>query len=142
VELPPDCPYSPGEYFVAWPFMGGWKGFRHGDPAAGEYRLEHCCDCGVCLATLAELNPLAAERVRRRAAEAEAERQRLAAVASHRKVDVVPAREHLRQLLATGRTMTSVAVDAGLDRTTLNRVLRPDVVRVRADTAQALLAVS
>jgi DNA-binding phage protein len=43
--------------------------------------------------------------------------------------------------VAAGRTLTAIAVAAGLDRTTLNRVLRPDVKRVRASTSAALLAV-
>jgi hypothetical protein len=44
--------------------VDGWKGYRHGDPEAGDYRLE--------------------------------------LVATHGKVDVGPAREHLHQLLAGG----------------------------------------
>ena len=49
---------------------------------------------------------------------------------------------YLRELLEGGRSMTSVAVDAGLDRTALNRVLRPDVRRVAAALQRRLCSPS
>lgn len=121
--------------------LDGWKAYRHGDVEAGAFRLERCCDCDRCLDALTGLDPGAAERVRRRVVEAEAERVRRELAVAARRVDVTPVRDHLRELLEGGRSMTSVAVDAGLDRTTLNRVLRPDVRRVAAATASAVLAV-
>jgi hypothetical protein len=86
----------------AWRIGDGWKCYRHGDIEAGASRLEFSCDCERCLGALEEINPYAAIRKRQRLAEAEAEaeHQRLEVVATHRKVDVGPAREHLRQLLA------------------------------------------
>jgi hypothetical protein len=141
VSLPTDCPLDPGEYFVAWGYGDRWTGYRHGDPAAGAYRFEHCCDCDRCLDALAELDPGAAERVRRRGVEAEADGVRRELAASSKRVDVGPVREHLRQLLASGRSMTSIAVEAGVDKTTLVRAMRPDVKRLHVRTAEAVLAV-
>jgi hypothetical protein len=133
VPLPPDCPLDPREYAQAWRAWGPgpqWVTRVHGDPLLNAHGLARC-GCEVCLARLGEIDP----DEHRRALE------RIAAAAPKR-CDVGPAREHLRRLLAGGRTMTSVAVDAGLDRTTLNRVLRADVRRVNVATAEALLAVA
>ena len=56
-------------------------------------------------------------------------------------VDVGPVADHVRRLLAGGMSRSEIAVAARFDRTTVGRVLRPDVRRVAAVTAEALLAV-
>ena len=55
-----------------------------------------------------------------------------------RRLDIGPVRERLRALLEAGMTYTDIAVAAGIDRTTLYRILRPDVRGVHIDTATAL----
>lgn len=56
--------------------------------------------------------------------------------------DVGPVRERVQALLAAGLTRQQLAERTGLDRTTINRLLRRDVRRVHTDTAAALLAVA
>jgi Helix-turn-helix domain of resolvase len=58
-----------------------------------------------------------------------------------RRLDVGPVRERLRALLEAGMTYTDIAVAAGIARTTLYRILRPDVRGVHIDTATALGAI-
>jgi hypothetical protein len=50
-------------------------------------------------------------------------------------------RQRLCALLDAGMTHTDIAVAAGIDRTTLYRVLRADVGGVHVDTAAALAAI-
>ena len=59
----------------------------------------------------------------------------------HRGVGVDRVRRHVEHLLAAGMTRTDIAVAANLDRTTVGRLLRPDVHNVERGTARRLLAV-
>jgi DNA-binding phage protein len=131
VPLPDGCPLDPTEYASAWPAIGGGGSVTrgHGDPLMNAYELVKC-GCEVCLARLGEIDPDELERAH----------ERIAAAAPKR-VDVGPAREHLRRLLAVGRSMTSIAAEAGVDKTTLVRAMRPDVKRLHVRTAEAVLAV-
>ena len=53
-----------------------------------------------------------------------------------RRLDVGPVHERLRPVLEAGMTYTDIAVAAGIPRTTLYRILRPDVCTVSTSTQQ------
>ena len=133
----PGAPDLDGEYYnlaaARWNELHQcWQAPYHG---MGSMEALELCGCAKCLDELT---------TRRRLVERERWRQehpgeRWSARACT--VEVGPVREHLRALLDAGMSRTEVAVAAGVDRTTLSRVLRADVRRVHADTATALLAV-
>ena len=56
-------------------------------------------------------------------------------------VEVAAVRAHVVELLAGGMTRSALALAAGVDATTVTRLLRPDVRQVRTATAEAVLAV-
>ena len=59
-----------------------------------------------------------------------------------KRVDVGPVRERVLELLASGWSRDEIATAAGVDRSTVCRLLRPYAARVSVDTAAAVLTLS
>jgi hypothetical protein len=135
VRTPPEwpCDLDPAEFNVATASWRGdqrrWVACRHG---VGSFDMVDACGCDVCATRAATMRAPRHPAVTRRPP---------APPAEPRTVDVAPVREHVEQLLAAGMSRKSIAVAAGIDRTTVNRLLRADVTRVHVDTAETLLAV-
>jgi hypothetical protein len=118
---------------MRWNARGGyWEAPQHG---AGSGEQLARCTCWACHHELARRRS-AGERARWRE-----EHPGVPFPSPLRTSEVGPVREHLAGLLAAGMTRTEVAVAAGVDRSTINRLLRPDVRRVADATAAAVLAV-
>lgn len=111
----------PNEYFPS-----GWRATKHG---CGLTETMRRCGCPICFER--------AEVLERRHVPPppppEPEPKRL---------EVAPVAEHVRRLLAGGMSRTQLAVAAGIDRTTITRLLREDVCRVSVDTAERLLGIA
>lgn len=115
----------PNEYFPS-----GWRAMKHGVPVNREHLL--ACGCPLCMEGYEKLVRWAAPPVRPPEPEP---------VEPPRKVDVGPVRAHVLELLDT-MSRGEVAVAAGVDVTTIARLLRPDVRQVTVETAEAVLAVA
>jgi hypothetical protein len=133
--LPPGpCPLDASVYNLAsawWGvpnehFLTGWRAFFHG---AGTPTALEACGCPLCHERLELTGPRPAPLPPEPSPE------------PPRSVDVEPVRAHVRELLAAGVTRETIAVAAGIDSTTIGRLLRADVRGVLATTAAALLAV-
>jgi hypothetical protein len=110
-------------------FPSGWRASCHG--VGGDVPALRRCGCGPCR----ELADYWDESVRMAGRPlASSPEPKPPAV-----VDIGPVRAMIVELLE-GMSRTELAV-AGIDKTTIARLLRPDVRAVRADTAEALLAV-
>jgi hypothetical protein len=109
-----------------------WQAPRHGGGASEQLAR---CSCWECRAELGRRR-LANQRARWRD-----EHPGRPFPGPRQTVEVDTVREHLAVLFAAGMTRLDVAVAAGVDRSTLGRLLRPDVRRVHVDTAAAVLAV-
>ena len=111
-------------------FPSGWRAFHHGAGVTAEH-LAGCCP--LCDERLEQLRP--------RPVGSQLPTAVPPAPEPPRTVDVGPVRAHVRELLATGVSREAIAVTAGIDATTIGRVLLVDVPGVLAKTATALLAV-
>ena len=112
-------------WFDARPGEQRWKAFHHGAP------VEHAlvlCDCPVCVERLGQLTT-------RREPPPPPQPE------PPKRVDAGPVREHVLELLGSGMSRDGIATAAGVDRSTVCRVLQPYAARVSVDTAAALLTV-
>jgi len=127
----PACDLDPAVFNLATAFydarQGCWRAPKHG---VGLADVLSACGCPVCVAVLD-----------RRAAGAE----RPPAPPVRRPspfVAVDDTRARVQALIGAGWSRTAIAVAAGLDQATVDRVLRPDVQRIRVESAAGILAVT
>ncbi len=129
----PPCDLDSAEYNLtsAWwgppneHFPSGWRALRHGCGPIADMRA---CACPVCWER--------AERIDHRPGPPpppESEPKR---------VETGPVRDHVLELLAAGMSRDEIAIAAGIDRSTVCRLLKPYAAKVSCETAAALLAVT